>query len=151
MTLKQKEEITRHLRSADDCCFHCGGNDHFSSECNRSGLSSSSKLPMSPSFGDKKRKHCHNNDACRRCGREGHQTESCYAKRTVSGRQLFQSRYLSEEEEGIVDECCYRVGVKAIGQKNAMQRRMFLEIIFHDNYWTVLASGAVVFETGHLK
>ena len=71
--------LEKEFKTIDSRCFHCGKGGHFSTKCPvmknvTSPLPSSKKAKKIPS--------------CKRCGRDGHTVNRCYAKSDADGYSL---------------------------------------------------------------
>ena len=104
----QEHELTRTIRHAANHCLQCGREGHYAKNCyartDTSGRYITGKrITESPA---RARTHERvgrslgmpsNADKCFRCGREGHSSNSCYAKTDVSGRPIASATSSTEK------------------------------------------------------
>lgn len=96
----QKRAIESELRTAEGSCMRCGRAGHFVAACyartDVDGVDLVAKTtvtaPREVSYGFKKRAVSYysdsDDDACHRCGRDGHWANKCYARSHVDGWEL---------------------------------------------------------------
>jgi hypothetical protein len=100
-----RQFLQRELRGANDQCFGCGGKDHFIANCphspNNSNNSNSPNNTNSPDTSDisdrnNRPNRPKNRGPCKRCGRNNHTVEKCYAKTDVDGDPILQCSHCGE-------------------------------------------------------
>lgn len=101
------EHLTHMINGSNDKCFICGGKGHFARECDEIEFSESDEEIIwcceycNKEFIDRNKCEYHekkckknyeeeddNDNACFRCGREGHYASSCYASKHIKGYYL---------------------------------------------------------------
>jgi predicted GIY-YIG superfamily endonuclease len=118
---EEQEDMIRHeMRSASDACYKCGKPGHFANKCTRKS-SFKGTCGCGRSFLDFNEFLSHNRAcirrtqeeessdeelSCTRCGRDGHERSSCYAKTHDNGYSLSSPKKQTTSQSGK----CYRCG-----------------------------------------
>lgn len=93
-----KEFLEKELVHSENKCFKCGNTGHYAKDCDENSESEEFDTEESEEEVDKHVKYSHKNTrkckesnykiSCYRCGRDGHYSNSCYAKRDVYGNNI---------------------------------------------------------------
>ena len=126
LTKEEKDILQKEIWAAKDLCTRCGNSNHFVKDCYAKTDINKNKIEeeiimwicecCDKEFEDIKECEKHvkickpknNKRCCKRCGRQNHNENNCYASIHIDGNQIDDSSDDSNDDSN--DELCFRCG-----------------------------------------